>query len=257
MMPNTSASPRGSAPELKPGYRQGRHDGQILNGWNEKAHRKRKKRKELRKGTGEALTKKERLKDYKRFVYVRGYDDDGKEIIASDWKRVEALQNSWGSDCTYNNTVQRRVLLYVVGKVDHKPGSPMYGHTGKYTPTQSRIASDLGIKLRAVKDALRALKRAGKLNWSVQHTYNRVNGCIVKKSRVTDYWLCCGSMADYEQEIQGTPRGAILPVTGNPHPRLTGSIHPRVTGYSHPIPNTPILPKNIDATLREKQKTAK
>lgn len=110
----------------KPGFsadKNGKYN--LLDGWHEEAHRKRKKRRRLRKGTGEAISARQRRQDHETLTYVYGYDVEGTEIKACDWKRVERLMHDWAVDCTHDTT-GRKVLQYLVSKVDRKTCRPKY-----------------------------------------------------------------------------------------------------------------------------------
>ena len=231
----------------KPGFRADKNGKyNLLDGWNEEVHRKRKKRRRLRKGTGGAITARERHKDHEMLTYVYGFDDEGNEIKAADWKRAERLMHDWAADCTYNTTA-RKVLQYLVSKVDHKPCRSTYGHTHKYTPTQARIAKDLGKSENAVKKAIQRLKKAGIIGYMLETYYEKVEGRTSKRTRVRDYWLCCGSLYEYANPKNGK--------SGKMTPLDSGKMTPLDSGKMTPSSNRTNFPKNIVASESEKQKT--
>ena len=138
----------------------------------------------------------------------------------------------WAGDCTYNKTMARKVLLYILSKVDHKPCRTTFGHTHEYTPTQARSANDAGKTENAVKKAIQRLKKVGTICYMLETYCEEVDGRKLKRTRIKDHWQRCGSPADYANEKND--RSCLMT----------------------PIPKQSIFPKDMTVSMSEKQETA-
>jgi len=248
-MKDTTPSGNSSAhaPESDLNYCPGRNEGRIYNGWQESKHRERKRR-TLRKGTGKPITKEERDRDRHNIFYVTKHNP---AIQKTDFRRIEFLMQSWADECTFN-TPRRKVLKYLVSKVDHSPDKITYGSTHKYTPTQARIARDLGMSENAVKKHIQRLRSDGLIDRHLHRTPVIINGKTTWRSRVVGYWLCCGSMWEYAKSLKQRYGLVDTSVTGSLTPRSYGLVDTSVTGSLTPKPKEPKITQNYNPAKSSK-----